>query len=84
MKPETSISGKEGRIMLSVGTKAPDFSLQDQNGKEHSLNDYRAAVSGSRFDDYRFFSLSNALAALIRTAEAFIESCSAISAEERS
>ena len=26
----------------------------------HSLNDYRAAASGGRFDDYKFFSLSNA------------------------
>lgn len=26
----------------------------------HSLNDYRAAASGSRFDDYKFFSMSNA------------------------
>jgi peroxiredoxin Q/BCP len=27
--------------MLEVGTKAPDFSLPDQNGTIHSLNDYR-------------------------------------------
>lgn len=27
--------------MLAVGTKAPDFSLQDQNGKIHTLEDYR-------------------------------------------
>ncbi|MBR6407228.1 MAG: peroxiredoxin [Clostridia bacterium] len=27
--------------MLSTGTKAPDFTLPDQNGKEHSLSDYR-------------------------------------------
>ena len=26
--------------MLEVGTKAPDFTLQDQNGTEHSLSDY--------------------------------------------
>ena len=26
--------------MLEVGTKAPDFSLPDQNGKVHSLKDY--------------------------------------------
>jgi len=26
----------------------------------HSLNDYRTAASGSRFDDYKFFSMSNA------------------------
>ena len=26
--------------MLEVGTKAPDFKLQDQNGIEHSLSDY--------------------------------------------
>ncbi|MBP3889462.1 MAG: thioredoxin-dependent thiol peroxidase [Cellulosilyticum sp.] len=27
--------------MLEVGTKAPDFKLLDQDGKEHSLTDYR-------------------------------------------
>ena len=27
--------------MLSVGTKAPDFSLQDQNGTVRSLSDFR-------------------------------------------
>lgn len=27
--------------MLEVGTKAPEFSLPDQNGKLHSLSDYR-------------------------------------------
>ena len=27
--------------MLEIGTKAPDFTLADQNGKEHSLADYR-------------------------------------------
>ena len=27
--------------MLAVGTKAPDFTLPDQNGKLHSLADYR-------------------------------------------
>ena len=26
--------------MLDINTKAPDFSLQDQNGKSHSLSDY--------------------------------------------
>ena len=26
--------------MLEVGTKAPDFTLPDQNGKDHSLSDY--------------------------------------------
>ena len=26
--------------MLEVGAKAPDFKLQDQNGKEHCLSDY--------------------------------------------
>ena len=26
----------------------------------HSLNDYKAAASGGRFDDYKFFSMSNA------------------------
>ncbi|MCR5805018.1 MAG: thioredoxin-dependent thiol peroxidase [Clostridia bacterium] len=27
--------------MLSVGTKAPDFTLPDQNGDMHSLSDYK-------------------------------------------
>ncbi|MBQ6674485.1 MAG: thioredoxin-dependent thiol peroxidase [Ruminococcus sp.] len=27
--------------MLEIGTKAPDFTLLDQNGNEHSLSDYR-------------------------------------------
>lgn len=27
--------------MLSVGTKAPDFTLPDQNGEMHSLSDYK-------------------------------------------
>ena len=27
--------------MLEVGTKAPDFTLADQNGEMHSLSDYR-------------------------------------------
>ena len=27
--------------MLKEGTKAPEFTLQDQNGKSHSLSDYR-------------------------------------------
>lgn len=27
--------------MLEVGTKAPDFSLPDQNGEMHSLSDYK-------------------------------------------
>src|SRR3989344_1569394 len=28
-------------MKLKVGTKAPEFSLPDQNGKQHSLADYR-------------------------------------------
>ncbi len=27
--------------MLQIGTKAPDFSLPDQNGEMHSLSDYK-------------------------------------------
>jgi len=32
---------KEIMIMLEVGTKAPEFSLPDQNGEMRSLSDYR-------------------------------------------
>jgi peroxiredoxin Q/BCP len=28
-------------MLLEVGTKAPDFTLPDQNGEMHSLSDYR-------------------------------------------
>ena len=28
-------------MLLETGTKAPDFTLSDQNGKEHRLSDYR-------------------------------------------
>ena len=28
-------------MMLAIGTKAPDFTLPDQNGEMHSLKDYR-------------------------------------------
>jgi peroxiredoxin Q/BCP len=27
--------------MLEIGTKAPDFELEDQNGKTHKLSDYK-------------------------------------------
>ena len=27
--------------MLEIGTKAPDFELEDQNGKPHKLSDYK-------------------------------------------
>ena len=27
--------------MLEIGTKAPDFSLPDQNGEIHSLEEYK-------------------------------------------
>ena len=27
--------------MLEIGTKAPEFTLPDQNGENHSLKDYR-------------------------------------------
>lgn len=32
---------KEDGHMLEVGTKAPDFTLPDQNGEMHSLKEYR-------------------------------------------
>ena len=32
---------KEAIFMLEVGTKAPDFELPDQNGKMHTLAEYR-------------------------------------------
>ena len=32
---------KDETIMLEVGTKAPDFSLPDQNGEVHTLEEYR-------------------------------------------
>ena len=32
---------KEGKIMLAEGTKAPAFELPDQNGKIHTLEEYR-------------------------------------------
>ena len=28
-------------MLLEIGTQAPDFTLPDQNGKEHKLSDYR-------------------------------------------
>lgn len=31
---------KEDLIMLEIGTKAPGFTLPDQNGVKHSLSDY--------------------------------------------
>ena len=27
--------------MLTIGTRAPDFTLQDQNGRERSLSEFR-------------------------------------------
>ena len=31
----------EDNIMLEIGTKAPEFTLPDQNGEIHSLSEYR-------------------------------------------
>lgn len=31
--------------MLEIGTKAPDFTLEDQNGEKHSLSDYEGKKS---------------------------------------
>ena len=33
--------------MLEVGTKAPDFTLQNQEGKEVSLSDFKGKKSSS-------------------------------------
>ncbi len=35
------IERKEIKTMLKEGIKAPDFSLPDQNGKIHSLSEYK-------------------------------------------
>lgn len=35
------IMASGGDIMLDIGTAAPDFELQDQDGKLHKLRDYR-------------------------------------------
>ena len=35
--------------MLEVGTKAPDFTLPDQNGKMHSLAEYKGQKIGLYF-----------------------------------
>ena len=35
------VINQEGQRMLDVGTKAPDFELPDQNGKMHTLKEYR-------------------------------------------
>ena len=32
---------QKGENMLEIGTKAPDFSLPDQNGEIHNLKDYK-------------------------------------------
>ena len=32
---------KRGKLMLEIGTLAPEFTLPDQNGEMHSLKDYR-------------------------------------------
>ena len=38
----TPSKGKqEETVMLETGTRAPDFSLPDQNGKMHKLSEYR-------------------------------------------
>ena len=36
--------------MLEIGTKAPDFSLPDQNGKLHTLEEYK----GKKVKRYRY------------------------------
>src|SRR5699024_10712862 len=30
-----------GKLMLEIGTKAPDFELPDQDGRMHTLDEYR-------------------------------------------
>ena len=34
---------ERGTHMLEIGTRAPDFTLPDQNGVEHALSDYRGS-----------------------------------------
>ena len=38
-----TISKREDAFMLEVGIKAPDFELEDQNGKLHKLSDYKGS-----------------------------------------
>ena len=38
--------------MLDIGTKAPDFTLPDQNGELHSLTDYRGQKVGERVPQF--------------------------------
>ena len=41
IEQEKIAKAERRHTMLAVGTKAPDFSLPDQNGELHSLKDYR-------------------------------------------
>ena len=36
-------AGSRNRVELNAGDLAPDFSLEDQDGKKHKLSDYRGA-----------------------------------------
>ena len=40
-------------MLLEVGTKAPDFTLPDQNGEMHSLKDYKGGLMfvGVNYDE---------------------------------
>ena len=40
--------------MLEIGTKAPDFSLPDQNGKLHTLEEYKGKTIAYSLGNFVF------------------------------